>query len=204
LTTPADPQPRREAAPQGPTPDPRPPVVTIFGGSRVERDSPLYRQAYQMGKLLAEHGYVVCNGGYSGTMEAASRGCKEAGGRTIGVTVEIFGQRLPNEFLDEEVGTASLLMRLDKLTALADAFVVLTGSFGTLLEMALVWNLWSMQVYPDKPIILLGPAWKAAVDCLSQHLLVRDIDLAAFTFAERPEHAVTALASQQPATQPGP
>src|SRR5919197_6619528 len=176
--------------------DQKPPVVSVFGSSRAERESDEYREAYQVGKLLAEAGYIVCNGGYDGTMEAASRGCKEAGGRTIGVTVEVFGQRAPNEFLDEEVGTASLLMRLDKLTALADAFVVLTGSFGTLLEMALVWNLWSMQVYPDKPIILLGPAWKAAVDCLSRHLLVRDIDLAAFTFAETPEDAIAALAAR--------
>src|SRR5437763_866374 len=73
--------------PQRPTPDPqKPPVVTVFGSSRAEHDSPEYRQAYQLGKLLAEAGYVVCNGGYSGTMEAASRGCKDAGGRTIGVT----------------------------------------------------------------------------------------------------------------------
>lgn len=180
-----------------PAPDPqKPSVITVFGSSRAERDSPEYRQAYQLGKLLAEAGYAVCNGGYSGTMEAASRGCKDAGGRTIGVTVEVFAGRLPNEFLDEEVGTASLLMRLDKLTALADAFIVLPGGLGTLLEMALVWNLWSLQVYPDKLVILLGPSWKAAMDCISQHLMIREIDLAAFTFAARPEDALAALALQ--------
>jgi uncharacterized protein (TIGR00730 family) len=187
--------------PQRPTPNPqKPPVVTVFGSSRAEHDSPEYRQAYQLGKLLAEAGYVVCNGGYSGTMEAASRGCKDAGGRTIGVTVEVFAGRLANEFVDEEVGTASLLMRLDKLTALADAFIVLPGGLGTLLEMALVWNLWSLQVYPDKPIILLGPAWKATMECMSQHLMIREIDLAVFTFAERPEDALAALARAQSPT----
>ena len=46
------------------------PVVTVFGGSRVERDTPAYREAYEVGRLLAERGYVACNGGYSGTMEA--------------------------------------------------------------------------------------------------------------------------------------
>jgi uncharacterized protein (TIGR00725 family) len=169
------------------------PVVTIFGSSRAERDGPEYREAYQLGKLLAEGGYVVCNGGYSGTMEAASRGCKDAGGRTIGVTVDVFGGLAANEFLDEEVGTASLLMRLDKLTALADAFIALGGGIGTLLEMALVWNLCVMQVYPEKPIVLLGAAWKEVVDCFSRQLLIRDIDVAAFTFAEKPEDALLAL-----------
>lgn len=172
----------------------RPPVITVFGASRVERDGPEYREAYELGRLLAQAGYVVCNGGYSGTMEAASRGCREAGGRTVGVTLDIFSGLTPNEFLDEEVGTAGLLMRLDKLTSLADAYVVLGGGLGTLLEMALVWNLNLMQVYPDKPIILLGQAWKATVDCFSQHLLIRDIDLAAFTFAETPAAALEALA----------
>lgn len=171
----------------------RPPVVTVFGSSRIERDGPEYREAYRLGKLLAENGYIVCNGGYSGSMEAASRGCKDAGGRTIGVTVEVFGDRPPNEFLDEEVGTASLLMRLDKLTALADAYIVLAGGIGTLLEMALVWNLRLMAVYPEKPIILLGEAWKSAIGCFSQHLLIRDIDLAAFTYVATPEDALAAL-----------
>jgi uncharacterized protein (TIGR00725 family) len=177
-------------------PPEKPRVVTIFGSSRVERGSPAYQEAYTLGRLLAESGYVVCNGGYTGTMEAASRGCKDAGGRTIGVTVEILeGFRSPNVYLDEEVGTASLLMRLDKLTALADAFVILGGGIGTLLEMALVWNLKVFHVYPEKPIILLGPDWRAAVEGISSHLMIRDVDLAALTFADTPRAALEVLAA---------
>ena len=169
-------------------------VVTVFGSSRAEPGSSLYREAYELGRLLAKHGYVVCNGGYSGTMEAACRGCKEAGGRTIGVTVETFGGLAPNEFLDEEVGTASLFMRLDKLTSLGDAFFILGGGIGTLLEMSLVWNLRIMLIYPDKPIILLGSAWEKALEDISRYLEIRDTELAAFTFAERPEDAIATLA----------
>lgn len=168
-------------------------IVTVFGSSRIERGSPEYREAYHLGKLLAENGHVVCNGGYSGSMEAASRGCKEAGGRTIGVTVDLFGDLKANDFLDEEVGTAGILMRLDKLTALADAYIVLTGGIGTLLEMALVWNLRVMGVYAEKRIVLLGEAWKMAIARLSQHLLIRDIDVAALRFAATPEEALAAL-----------
>lgn len=179
------------------------PVVTVFGSSRIERDSPEYREAYELGRLLAEHGYVVCNGGYSGTMEAVSRGCKEAGGRTIGVTVEVFGKLAPNEYIDEEIGTASLLMRLDRLTAMADAYIVLKGGIGTLLEMALVWNLRLMHVYPEKPIILLGPAWRRTVEALSEHLLIREIDRRALIFVETPAEALQVLRTPHPAAPAG-
>jgi len=169
-------------------------VVSVFGSSRIQRDGPEYREAHELGRLLAEHGYAVCSGGYSGTMEAVSRGAKEAGGRTIGVTVEVFGKLAPNEFIDEEVGTASLLLRLDRLTELASAYVVLGGGIGTLLEMALIWNLQLMRVF-DKPIILLGAEWKATVESVSQQLMIRNIDLAALTFVETPRAAVEALAA---------
>lgn len=169
------------------------PVVTVFGASRVGPESELYAEARELGRLLAEAGYVLCNGGFDGTMEAASRGAKEAGGRTIGVTVNLFGAKSPNEFLDEELGTASLLLRLDKLTEVADAFVVLAGGIGTFLELALVWNLKLMHVYPRKPIILVGPAWQAAIEAVAEHLLIREIDLAAFTFVETPREAVVAV-----------
>ena len=169
-------------------------IISVFGSSRIAVDGPEYREAYEVGRLLAERGYVVCNGGYSGTMEAVSRGAKEAGGRTIGVTVDVFGTRSPNSYIDEEIGTASLLLRLDKLTEPADGYIILGGGIGTLLEMALVWNLRLMGVF-DKPIVLLGPDWRAAVETLREHLMIRDVDLAALTFAETPEEAVEAVAT---------
>ena len=168
-------------------------IVSVFGSSRIERDGAEYREAYLVGRLLAKRGYVVCNGGYSGAMEAVSRGCKEAGGRTIGVTVRVFDGLTPNEFIDEEVGTASLLLRLDKLTELGDAYVVLLGGIGTLLETSLVWNLKLMHVYPRKPIVLLGTAWRETIDSLARYLLIREVDRAAFLFADTPHEAIAAL-----------
>ncbi|MBV9547264.1 MAG: LOG family protein, partial [Chloroflexi bacterium] len=86
-------------------------AITIFGGSRVLPDSAEYAAARQLGENLAEHGFEVVTGGYSGVMEAVSRGAKERGGRVIGVTVEVVArtfERVPNEFLDQEVQTAAL------------------------------------------------------------------------------------------------
>jgi uncharacterized protein (TIGR00730 family) len=175
-----------------------PPVVTVFGSSRIGRDSAEYDEARRLGKLLAEAGYYVCNGGYSGAMEAVSRGAREGGGRAIGVTVQVLDGLAPNEFIDEEVGTSSLLMRLDKLTALASAYVILQGGIGTLLELALVWNLHLMRVYHDKPIILLGPAWRQTIEAASREIMIRDVDLAALTFVDTPEEALAALQRAEP------
>ena len=97
-------------------------VVSVFGGSRATEDSPEFRDAYELGRLLAERGYAVCNGGYDGTMAAVSRGAKDGGGRTIGVTVEALSWRSPNRWIDEEVSTASLFARLEQLPHLPAAW----------------------------------------------------------------------------------
>ena len=70
-------------------------VITIFGSSRPLPDSEDYQTAFDAGRSLARRGFTVCNGGYAGTMEAASKGAREAGGKTIGVTSTVFS-RTPN------------------------------------------------------------------------------------------------------------
>src|SRR5438309_2260934 len=109
-------------------------AITVFGGSRVEPGSDEYSAAMRLGHELASRGFEVVTGGYNGTMEAISRGAKEAGGRVVGVTVEVIAknfQRLPNEYLDQEIQTAALLERIDKLVELGSAYVVLPGGSGT-------------------------------------------------------------------------
>jgi uncharacterized protein (TIGR00730 family) len=190
------------ANPQPTQLDQLPPVITVFGSSRIGRDSPEYDEALLLGKLLAEAGYAVCNGGYSGAMEAVSRGASEAGGRVIGVTVQVLNGLAPNEYISEVVGTSSLLMRLDKLTSLASGYVILQGGIGTLLELALVWNLHLMRVYHDKPIVLLGPAWHRAIESISDQILIRDLDRAALTLVDTPDEAVAALRQHDPKRNP--
>jgi hypothetical protein len=168
-------------------------VVSVFGGSRATEDSPEYQDAYRLGRLLAERGYTVCNGGYDGTMAAVSRGAKDAGGRTIGVTIEALAWRSPNPWIDEEVSTATLFARLEQLATLGDAYVALRGGIGTLLEVALVWNLVELQTFPEKPILALGASWRLALRGLPRHLAVRPEDLALITFVPTPEAAVAYL-----------
>ncbi len=137
-------------------------VVTVFGSSTPKSDEPAYKLARQLGQAIAEHGWVLCNGGYGGTMEAAARGASDAGGHTIGVTCSILNWRgRANAYVKQEVPTFDLHTRLNTLVRLAHAYVVLPGGTGTLLELALVWELFSKGMLKRKaPIILLGDHWR--------------------------------------------
>lgn len=168
-------------------------AVTVFGGSRVRPGSVAYQEACYLGSLLASSGFVLCNGGYCGTMEAAARGAKEAGGRTVGCTVDLLVGRRPNEWVDEEQRSESLFLRLERLTERADAFVALRGGVGTLLEVALVWNLAQLDGRARKPIILVGTAWQQVLSALSRELYVRPEDLAHMETVDSVDAAVRRL-----------
>ena len=135
-------------------------VVTVFGSSRVQPDEPEYEEARRLGTLFATHGWTVCNGGHDGTMEAAARGAKEAGGSTIGVSLGLYRPANRNIWLDQEIVAESLFARLEQLVTLGSAYVVLRGGIGTLLEMSLVWNLVQSPEFAGKPIVVVGNAWR--------------------------------------------
>ena len=167
-------------------------IVTIFGSSRAAKDSKAYQEAYQLGKLLAEAGFIVCNGGYGGTMGASSRGAKEAGGQTVGITTQAFRKSPANQWIDVLSQAENSIQRLLVMTTIADAFVVLRGGIGTLAEMTFVWTSTAIGEM-QKPLVLVGDAWKKSLDDLSKHLLIRSADAEALELARTPEEAVRLL-----------
>ncbi len=143
-------------------------TITIFGTGRAQEGDSAYILAYETGKLLAQAGFTIANGGYGGTMLAAAKGASEAGGEVIGVTCSAFKNSIPNKYVSREVNTTSLDERLDKLIQLGQAYVVLPGGTGTLLELAKVWELKNKGfLKTDKPIILLGGFWKPLVSMIA-------------------------------------
>jgi hypothetical protein len=167
-------------------------IVTIFGSSRVRRGTEAYQEAYQIGKLLAEAGFIVCNGGYGGTMEASARGAREAGGKTVGITTDLFRNSSPNRWIDVESRTKSYMERVMIITSVADAYVVLRGGIGTLAEMTFVWASTTVGEL-RKPIVLVGDAWQETIDCLSEKLLITRRDTKVLKVVETPEEAVRLL-----------
>jgi uncharacterized protein (TIGR00730 family) len=143
-------------------------IIAVFGTGRAKHDDSAYTLAYETGKVLAQAGFAIANGGYGGTMEAAAKGAAEAGGEIIGITCSAFKSSTANKYTTRTIVTASLDERLDTLLKLGRAYVVLPGGTGTLLELAKVWEL-KNKGFPeaDKPIILVGSFWKPLVDLVA-------------------------------------
>jgi uncharacterized protein (TIGR00730 family) len=145
-------------------------TITIFGSSRPIEGDEEYQLAYEVGKQLSLAGFIVCNGGFGGIMEASARGAKEAGGKTIGVTFNIKG-RAANPWIDENIHVPALIDRMMKLVDLGDAYVVLKGGTGTLLEFAAVWEFINKGLLAEKPIVIIGKFWSGVVETLREELL---------------------------------
>jgi uncharacterized protein (TIGR00730 family) len=147
-------------------------TVTIFGSSLPAQGSAAYEDARRLGRLLAESGFAVCNGGYTGLMEASARGAREGGGHTLGVTCALW-PATANPYIVEEIRAGSFLERLTTLIERGDAYVVLPGGTGTLAELALVWEMMNKSVLARtvggrKPLLVRAPYWQPVIDCLGQ------------------------------------
>ncbi len=174
-------------------------IVTVFGGASPRPGSPAYQEAYIVGKLLAQAGYTVATGGYTGTMEAASRGAAEAGGHVIGVTCERLNfwekrSLRANPWVKEEIRLPTLRERLYKLVEFCDAAVALRGGIGTLSEISLTWSLIQVEEIKPKPLILLGRTWG---DLLTQFYgdgeYIRQEDMRLWTCVDTPQEILAAL-----------
>lgn len=172
------------------------PVVAIFGSSQIIDGDNAYEQARLLGRLLARAGFVVCNGGYAGTMEATARGASEMEGVSIGLTLKAFGSRDANPFLTREINSATLFERLSHFVELSEAFVALSGGVGTLAELFTVWNLMQTRQLGPKPFVLIGERWRGIIDNLRQNTEIRDKDLKLLNVVSTPEEAVEILKEQ--------
>jgi uncharacterized protein (TIGR00730 family) len=163
-------------------------IVTIFGTSRAGAGDAIFTLAMEMGRLLAQAGFTIANGGYGGTMLAAAKGAAEAGGEIIGVTCSAFKSGKANKYVNREIVTGSLDERLDTLVKLGRAYIVLPGGTGTLLELAKVWELKNKSfLKTDKPIILLGGFWKPLIELIATD----DADSSRYVkLADEPKQAV--------------
>ncbi len=177
-------------------------TIAVFGSSRREPDGPLYRQAYELGVLLARAGYAVLSGGYGGSMAAVSRGAAEAGGRVIGVTCAIFDPLPANPWLTEEIKAPTLLERLSIMLDRADGFVAVRGGIGTLSEVTLTWSLLQTRALNGKPLVLLGADWQPLVDAFLNYTDLGRTIAALARVVTSPADVLPALT--MPPTPPGP
>jgi uncharacterized protein (TIGR00725 family) len=138
-------------------------IITVFGSGRVCAGEPEYEQARRLGRALASRGFAVCSGGYGGVMEAALRGAKEGGGRTLAVTARFFRARA-NAWVDEEHAVSGWEDRLFELIRRGDGYAACKGGTGTLVELAVVWEMLNKGVMARKPFVVVGDFWTPVLE----------------------------------------
>jgi uncharacterized protein (TIGR00730 family) len=138
-------------------------VITVFGSSRPEAGHTDYVAALELGRALAGAGFAVCTGGYGGVMEAVSRGARESGGRVLAVTSSFF-RSCANRWVEEETRVDNWQDRLFELVRLGDGYVACKGGTGTLVELAVVWEMLNKKAMGPRPFVVLGDFWQPILE----------------------------------------
>ena len=144
-------------------------TVTVFGSSKPLPGEAEYEAAYQLGKILGKNKINVCSGGYQGIMDAVSKGAAESGVISIGVTVDIFNA-VPSRYLSEEIECHTLFERINKLISIGDAYIVLDGGTGTLVELSIVWEYFNKNLNPLKPFACVGKMWNDITSVMEKRI----------------------------------
>lgn len=148
------------------------PCVTVFGSARFLEGTWAYDNAREMGKRIARLGFTVMTGGGPGVMEAANRGAKEAGGRSVGCNITLPMEQKPNTYLDRFVEFRYFFVRKVMLVKYSHAFVVMPGGFGTLDELTEAATLIQTGKIENFPIIMMGKEyWEPFLEFIVSRLL---------------------------------
>src|SRR5581483_11121886 len=163
-------------------------AVTLFGSARVGADDPMYQTAMTVARMLGEAGFAIITGGGPGIMEAANRGAREAGARSVGLNIELPFEQAINPFVDLTVEFRYFFVRKTMLVKYAQAFVIFPGGFGTMDELFESLTLIQTGKVKNFPIILFGTDyWQGLLDWLEGTMLARanicpeDLDLLLIT-----------------------
>src|SRR5436309_5617149 len=145
------------------------PCVTVFGSARIKSDSPYYELARKMGAAIAQLGFTVMTGGGPGIMEAANRGAKEVGGRSVGCNIELPFEQVSNLYLDRCVRLHYFFVRKALLIKYSYAFVVMPGGASTLDELFEALTLIQNGKIKHFPVVIMGTDyWRQLIGFIEQ------------------------------------
>jgi uncharacterized protein (TIGR00730 family) len=132
------------------------PCVTVFGSARFQQDHPYYEMAREMGQRLGRAGFTILTGGGPGIMEAANRGARDVGARSIGCNIILPKEQKPNPYLDRWLEFRYFFVRKVMLVKYSYAFVVFPGGFGTMDEIFECATLIQTGKIRNFPLVLIG------------------------------------------------
>ncbi|MGQ0714961.1 MAG: TIGR00730 family Rossman fold protein [Gemmatimonadaceae bacterium] len=179
--------------------------VTVFGSARIGPDDPHYEKARETSRLLAEAGFAIITGAGPGIMEAANRGARDAGGRSIGCNIELPFEQGANPYVDTLINFRYFMVRKTMFIKYSVAFIIFPGGFGTLDELFEALTLIQTGKIYQFPVILMGRHyWAGLIRWLQSRVLLEkkispgDMDLILITDdpAEATSAVVTAYNAQ--------
>ncbi|MFH1857292.1 MAG: TIGR00730 family Rossman fold protein [Candidatus Omnitrophota bacterium] len=171
------------------------PAVSVFGSSRAKPGSENYKKAEKLGRLLVKEGYAVITGAGPGVMEAANKGATEAGGKSIGLNIQLPSEQKPNSYVKTMLEFRYFFCRRVMFVKYGKAYVMLPGGYGTLDELFEIVTLIQTRKISPVPVILLGKkhwekflAW--AREVLLAGRLIDAGDLNIFQIVDTPEEVI--------------
>ena len=170
------------------------PAVTIFGSARTESSNGYYQMCYELAGALAKQGFSVITGGGPGMMEAANKGAREAGGKSIGLNIVLPFEQKVNDFLDIHIEFRYFFARKMMFLKYSCGVVVLPGGFGTMDELFESLTLIQTSKYPRFPVIMMGTEyWTGLLAWMEKTMLaagnISPADMRVFTVTDSIEEA---------------
>jgi hypothetical protein len=155
--------------------------VTVFGSARTQSGHWVYEEVERMCAGLSALGCDLVTGGGPGLMEAANKGATagnpDGDSESIGIRVQLPFEQSANPFVGDVFSHGTFFTRLHQFVLMSDAYVVVPGGIGTLLETVMIWQLVQVRQL-DTPLILVGPMWRGLIDWAQSQMLRPGFELA--------------------------
>ena len=175
------------------------PAVSIFGSSRIGPQDEYYKLAQQTASQIAKAGFAVITGGGGGVMEAANKGATEAGGKSIGLNIELPHEQLPNKYQNLSLHFRYFFCRKVMFLKYAHGFIAFPGGYGTMDEFFESLVLIQTLKQASFPVILMGSDyWSGLTNWMKEKMLgernyISPQDLDVFTVVDQPQDAVKVI-----------
>jgi len=156
--------------------------VSVFGSARPQPEHWVYQEVKKLSAALGALGCDIVTGGGPGLMQAANEGAQEASKdhdvKNFGIRVELPFEQSVNPFVEQAFEHQTFFTRLHQFVLMSDAFVVVPGGIGTVLESMMIWQLLQVRQLHDTPLIFVGPMWRGLVEWASAQMLRPGFELA--------------------------
>lgn len=173
------------------------PCITIFGSARLREGDPDYEQTREISSKIAKLGFTIMTGGGPGIMEAANRGAREVGGRSVGVNIELPFEQHPNPYLDRSIDIRYFFVRKVLMLKYSYGFVIMPGGYGTLDEFFETMTLIQTKKIDKFPVVVMNQAYHTRlmeyIDTMIERGTVSPEDKKLFLYTDSIDEAVEYL-----------